>query len=62
MPPPPPLPLLFILKQNTGHTHNTRTTTQPNTRTKYTTEPLSSDLFIRAGIFFLRAGIGACRV
>ena len=33
--------------QNTGHTHNTRTTTQPNTRTKHTTEPLSSDRRLR---------------
>jgi len=40
-----------ILKQNTGHTHNThntRTTTQPNTRaTKHTTKPLSSDRRLR---------------
>ena len=35
------------VKQNTGHTHNTRTTTQPNTRTKLTTDPLSSDRRLR---------------
>jgi len=36
-----------IFQQNTGHTHNTRTTTQPNTRTKHTTEPLSSGRRLR---------------
>ena len=34
-------------QQNTGHTHSTRTTTQPNTQTKHTTEPLSSDRRLR---------------
>jgi len=38
---------LLYFKQHTGHTHNTRTTTQPNTRTKHTTKPLSSDLRLR---------------
>ena len=40
----------FVLNkiQVTGHTHNTRTTTQPNTRKKkHTTEPLSSDRRLR---------------
>ena len=39
-----------IVKQNTGHTHNTHntgTTTPPNTRTKHTTEPLSNDRRLR---------------
>jgi len=31
---------LGLAKQNTGHTHNTQTTTQPNTQTKHTTKPL----------------------
>ena len=38
---------VFYFQQNTGHTHNTRTTTQPNTRTKHMTEPLSSDRRLR---------------
>jgi len=44
------VPIVHLRKkyqQNTDHTHNTRTTTQPNTRMKHTTEPLSSDRRLR---------------
>ena len=53
-----------IVKQNTGHTHNTHntgTTTPPNTRTKHTTEPLSSGRKNNLSDLKNTAGVWSCR-